>query len=294
MAPIHEQKYDVRKQGDKYELQAGATHGITKGSIFEIYEKETNIHTEDPILKVVASTVMAMYTTLEVVERISPNSVPDDLCAFQVLAGQEECLRLVIKDNEELLEFCKTAIDRTRIDKSITIYPEDNEGAHLALHTTRVREDTRVEFENLWSSMYGLKHMPVDTPIRDMDKAIRILNAAARFFWNLKRNAEPRQIVSQNTELPAGAGDGATRTRRTLKDFVEIRLNELEESGDCDEIGVPVLRPKAEELIKENRIDLIVDSKKFYGVTIKSKAKIPLWVYLYYFDHSELSIGEFG
>lgn len=84
--------------------------------------------------------------------------------------------------------------------------------------------------------------------------------------------------------------------RQAWKKIVEVDFFELSDGDECDSDGFYYKKPSsasAESLLENNRIDIVVDSSKKYGLVITSKMdKWTLFPFVFYFDCSDFSISR--
>ncbi len=118
---------------------------------------------------------------------------------------------------------------------------------------------------------HGLTHMPFEVNIGDSDKTYRILRSSADFYWHLHRS-------SQGGPLAAA---------------ITLECMKLKHTGHFKGLK-PVLEPDGENLNNGGMIFVDDDKDAMYGFKITNTdldIEEPLYVSMFYFDASDLSIG---
>ncbi|VDB88738.1 unnamed protein product [Peniophora sp. CBMAI 1063] len=285
--------FRINQVDGSYVLEAGSAHGITAGAVFSVYSTRNFLSSDDPLGTLVASAPAAFTTTMSLVSTQSaPFDIPDRAgYALQVSASQDEALRLHVPLQQGLLAVFEAIaaelnaptpgkraillVEQDRADLSVTL-ADDGQSIEYLLPSTMI-------------TRYGLTRLYHTSP--PQPPAIRrVLQAAAHFFWHLRRSPE----------------------QGLLRHKVDIELQVLESTGelnfDVDHFDdMEVYQPVGDNLIQEGVVDVEVvgeigpnkvaknfESATVYGLTLRSKTPdIPLYVGLFYFDCSELSISEY-
>lgn len=237
------------------------------GSRFQVHSLDAS--PEDSALgELEAGEVLATHTILRLPRGTYIFDVPEKAQAIQVSAGSQADLHLCIEPSDPLLKLCNDTINDIQAAsrrQRVQICPRS--AADLAVS---LRSDNMLAFDNLSSAPYGVERMPVTSAV-DQEDFDRILRAGSHFFWHLRRTSEAK----------------------TLQKLVEVEFTEIVSSDEFDEEAWPILVQKGENFVKESRIDLVIEDQKMYGLKlINTSGTRPLYPYIFYFDCSDLSIGE--
>lgn len=280
--PSVQRQYVVNTLGQEYFMDAGAAKGISPGTVFFIYATEDGRFNDRPLGKLVASKVGPEITNLTLIESEPPFNIPRVAYAVKASTGNDEDLRLSVKGDQTLMPVCLEVIEDSLKDNrpwTIRMEPSDSADLVLSVEPSEGEEgglpsgQSTIFFDNTRSAMYGLKRMPL-AYLSEKDRLAPILRSAAHWFWHLRRTSDE---------------DGV------LRRLVDIEFFELHRTGYDDE-AYPILgHLNDENLIKESRIDLVVDEAKMYGIklTNKSKGRL-LYPHVFYFDSSDFSIGRWS
>ncbi len=222
---------------------------------------------------VIASNTTAFTTTCDFSSRGNETPFPLTLPGFalQTRVGERQDISLLIERDERLLGV------REKIVKEMQ---NDNEGKRgFCLVDSRDDEPDLViavdfdvvhfEIMDKLCRQHGLTRMPFEVEIDDADAIHRILRSSADFYWHLRRSSQGRPL--------AGA--------------IMLECMKYKETGLGFEA---VLEPNGENL--NNGGVIFVDDEKDakYGFKITNThpgIKVPLYVSMFYFDVSDLSIS---
>jgi hypothetical protein len=284
--------YRISQIDGTYVLEAGSAHGVTAGVRFSVYASRDFLSTDEPLGILVATAPAAFTTTMSLP---LPQSVSFELpdhagYALQTSASQDEALRLNVPLQSGLLSVFEAVAAElnapTYAKRAILLVEKDRADLSVAL----ADDGHKIEY-HLPSTMitrYGLTRLyhtsePQPAAIR------RVLQAAAHFFWHLRRSPE----------------------QGSLRDKVDIELQVLQSTGynfDVDNLDdLEMHGPVGDNLIQDGVVDVEVvgelapdgtpkdfESATVYGLTLHSKTPdLPLYVGLFYFDCSDLSICEY-
>ena len=262
--------YKILGEGEGYVMpNAGTARGIRLGAEFEVYQDQDSSHL---LGIVVARELRPFSTTLRAAG--SRFALEGDGVALQISAGTEEdVLRIHVAD--EGLKALVKEIKRTDPShRIIQLVEQDQAEFGMALEGGKVVFDI---FDPLVAK-HGLTRMPVVSLERSLEVITPVLRAADRFYLYLRRTSR----LENDTE-------------KGLANVVEIEVVELEHDGTFDDDLEPVLSPIRTCCKSENGFDLqISDSGTIYGWKIINKSKMNLYPALFYFDHSDWSISEWG
>ncbi|KAG6906653.1 hypothetical protein DXG01_012739 [Tephrocybe rancida] len=255
-------------------LEVGQAHGITKGAEFAVCSDQG------------MASALGSVITFDVSPFTSRCSIHGDITfallrpayAIQTCVGERPDIRLLIEQSEGFLDLFKRLneeMQRPYADPSkrfFRLVENPFEQPDLVIGTP----DGLVQFEvqDPVCSQYGYTHMPFNN-IRPDESAylLSILRSAADFYWHL-RNSKKDSSLTEN---------------------VHIECLQLESSGeltdDLDEIFVP--KQDGTNLVIGGLIFIDIDDSALYGYRILNESETPLYVALFYFDISDLSISQY-
>ncbi|KAG8737059.1 hypothetical protein FRC10_008610 [Ceratobasidium sp. 414] len=269
----------VTRERDTWILQAGAASGVTFGSIWELHAKPTEDSKHLGQLR--AHTPHVSSTALGPESDDIHASVPagldrvrgDRLYARQIRSGTGQELRVYFSPEAMSLIFPHE--HDTHI--SSTTGTRDYEVGYV-VHPTRDSADLVVEVHhpgdpepeveytlcNPQAEKYGVAKLEQRTRAR-LDEVERVLFAAAKWNWHLKR-ASP-----------------SARSKSTVSmELVKLGVK-------YGEFMIPVDGP-LENLNKTGVVDLKAKEEDQYGIRLSSQAPVAVYVRVFYFDMSDFSI----
>ncbi len=140
--------------------------------------------------------------------------------------------------------------------------------------------DSRVQFHimNNICRQYGLTRMPFDDiSVNEIKLLFSILCSAADFYWYLNHSN-----IDQSTSFPMGA--------------IEVQCLKLIPSGGYNSYLQQILvpDPKSGDLNNGGSIFINVDEEAVYGFKITNTSEVSLYAAFFYFDASDLSIGNYN
>ncbi|PBK59436.1 hypothetical protein ARMSODRAFT_1027392 [Armillaria solidipes] len=202
---------------------------------------------------VVASSITAFTTTLGLAR--------DRASAF-----------LLIEPDERLLGVFKKMADETqagkrgfrlvnsRDDEPDLVVAADGDVVHFEIMDELCRQ-------------HGLTRMPFEVKIDDADAIHRILQSSADFYWHLHRSNK----------------------RNPLTGKVTLECMKLKGTGEYTKDLREVLKPdfNGENLNVGGVIMVDVDEDAIYGFQVTNTTSVPLYVSMFYFDVSDLSISSY-
>ncbi|KZV65782.1 hypothetical protein PENSPDRAFT_112512 [Peniophora sp. CONT] len=263
--------YQVNLEPDgKYTMNAGSVRGVVTGALFAIYPPEAFDTDAIPLAKMVVTVVRAHDSELSIASYTN-TPLHSPCVAFQVPANQAAPLHLYISRDTG------PSAALSALDEEIACadYPlalsEDESSADL-----RVSEHGgRLEFtvgNSLGSMASGFKPrflVAQATHIRP------VLQAACHFFRHLRYTPEEHQ----------------------LRDQITVALHELRIDALLDHSLRPAYQPYGENKLRFDHgnlvTDIMADDKTEYGFTITSQFDVPLHIWAFYFDCSNLTIAEY-
>ncbi|KAG9090737.1 hypothetical protein FRC06_000897 [Ceratobasidium sp. 370] len=269
----------VTRERDTWILQAGAASGVTFGSIWELHVKPTE--DSKALGQLQAHTPHVSSTALGPESGDISAPAPaglgrfsgDRLYARQIRSGTGQELRVYFSPEAESLIFRPGGSTRM----SSTTEMRNHEVGYV-VHPTRDSADLVVEVRcpggpepeieytlcDPQAQKYGVAKLEQRTRAR-LDEVERVLFAAARWNWHLKR----------------------TSPSARSKSIVSMELVKL--GVKYSDFMVPVDGP-LENLNKTGAVDLKARVEDQYGIRLSSRAPIALYVQVFYFDMSDFSI----
>ncbi|KAF8607155.1 hypothetical protein BDV93DRAFT_520049 [Ceratobasidium sp. AG-I] len=286
----------VKVESNALTLSAGASSGVTLGSIWELHASAAEDSPTLGCLK--AHTPNVSSTTLvpeddETYTQILDAAKAQDqsrLYARQVQSGTGNELRVYFTPEAKELIFPDS---ETNPDVTSAIGRSHHEVGYV-VHPSRDSADMAVEIYNPYSApgseqptasngpgaetevvfvlcdpqaeKYGLSRMKHRKPARRAEVE-PVLFAAARWNWHLKRtNDSGRSSSTVSMEM--------------------MKLCEM--YGDY---AVPVEGPLV-NLNKTGVVEFLVREEDRYGLRLSSQASVPLYIRVFYFDGTDLSISK--
>ncbi|PBK59428.1 hypothetical protein ARMSODRAFT_899249 [Armillaria solidipes] len=268
--------YPIRASSDipgQYVLHAGEAHGITKKAQFVVFADRTMTTT---LGTVVVSNTAAFTATCDFSAR--GNEAPFRLAApgfaLQTRVGGEQDIRFFIEPDERLLSIFHRIADEMQSDKGgkrgfRLVESRDDEPDLVVIADG---DDVHFEIMDKLCRQHGLTRMPFKVKIDDSDTLHRVLRSSADFYWYLHHSSNGSPF--------------ATSTLECMK---------LEETGkytdDLEEVLMP--DPNGDNLNIRGVIMVDVDQDAIYGFKITNTISLSLYVSIFYFDVSDLSISSY-
>jgi hypothetical protein len=258
----------------QYMLEAGEAHGITKRARFAVYKDSKMTEILGSVIANDTYAFMARCTPIG-----NTFTLPDAAYALQTQVGESQDIRLFVEANDAFLDlFVYIANEMQRNDarkRSFRLVNTPDEMPDLAIST----KEGFVVFHIMEQTCrdYGLIKMPYDDiRVQEGDRLITILRSAADFYWNLHHSNKVG----------------------ILHNKVTLECIKLVESGEVDDDLDPLIVPQRDNGQEVNlnvggTIFINVEEGAMYGFRINNESNIPLYAALFYFDISDLSVGEF-
>ncbi|KAK0214586.1 caspase domain-containing protein [Armillaria fumosa] len=258
---------------DEYILKAGEAHGITTKAEFVVFPD--NAITSTALGTVVAVKTTASTTTCKMAR---DNETPFSLdtsggFASQIWVDEGQDIRLFFEEDERLRGiFPQTA--EMKIDKAGKRgfrSVENRDSADLVV----AADGDFVHFEVMdeLCRHHGLTHMPFKVNIDDSNTIRRILQSSSDFYWHLNRSSKK------------GPLDGKVKVECLKLTGAGEYTDDLEEILEPD--------PNGHDLNVGGVISVDVDEEAIYGYKITNTSSAPLYVSMFYFDISSLSIDPY-
>ncbi|KDR69768.1 hypothetical protein GALMADRAFT_77119 [Galerina marginata CBS 339.88] len=257
----------------KYTLFAGAADGVCHGAEYTVYEDHDSIFEEPPLSVMVVTDIEPFKTHVKPVSGPAPRLKKPAL-AVQTRAGAQEELRIYLSLKEDLFPAFDALLLQMR-EPGINPYRialvEDRSVAHLEVH----RHGDRIAFLIIDDRVksHGLLEC-IDRVDADPEDLRPVLQGAAHYYYHLNR---------------------AYLNNQSIQTHLKVEFLKLEDTGDVREGGSIVRRPIGENLIKDGAIFLDVDENvtDLYGIQITNNWVTGLYLNVFYFDCSELSIKSY-
>ncbi|KIM25682.1 hypothetical protein M408DRAFT_331034 [Serendipita vermifera MAFF 305830] len=268
------QLYVVRVDNGICILEAGAAHGITKGATFDVYKDRDCVTGGTPLATLTALEPPGPFSTL--LSGDMP-AIDTQAVALQTGAGAEEDLLIYLELDPKLEPVFLALAEEIKGNKigqqQIGIVKEDRiSTAHLGIAS----ENDKIVFNilNPLVTKYGFKRIPFQlNPV--VDDIRRVLRAAGHFNWHLRRTGES-QFLQKHVKF----------------EFTKLKDSDDGDEDDEDEDGNGCA-PDGPNLIEEGVIDIVVNDDDIYGMKISNTSSKPLYVSVFYFDNSDLSITSY-
>ncbi|KDR81761.1 hypothetical protein GALMADRAFT_221630 [Galerina marginata CBS 339.88] len=258
---------DIGPNPTRYTIPAGEAHGISSGAEFTIHKSPGS----EPLGKLYVHSNTAFTSLLRSRDEEPQILLSHPSFALKTREGDEPAVRVVVQPNF-LEDLHLTNKEREQMDQELTgvMFAEKREGADLVL----LLDQKFVGFEILEKTCvnYGLTHTN-RRPRRSNEDVFIVLKAASHFYFHLRRSNKGGAIASR-VELEC------TRVIDKLLD------------------GLPVTVPDGEDLNTDGLITIFIDDDTMesvaYGFKITSRTpNPPLYVSVFYFDISNLSIAPY-
>ncbi|KAF8593424.1 hypothetical protein BDV93DRAFT_461243, partial [Ceratobasidium sp. AG-I] len=251
-----------------YVLNAGAAHGITVGSIFQIYPSNSSEIGVNPALgtaRVTSTTFGTSYLQLEV---SSPDvlALPSARYALQIGAGSEDALRIyctepLSKRFEDSVEW-REAFSSTE-GGGLTLVHSTEDTAQIIID---LNEAGRVTFRTGNHLVIKLGHslLPYTVPAV-INEVLPVLRAAAKWAWH----------VTRTSNIPS------------KEDPVMIEFLQVQDDTNAGNYQVV-----EDSWNKDGIVRLDCKEGHSFAFKLVNLTEVVIYPYLFYFDVLEQSIGE--
>ena len=254
-------------------MEAGEAHGVTNKAKFAVYADKNM----DPLVGSIVVLDAHLFDSRCSVIGASPFPLAQSAYAIQTHVGEGQDIRLFIEANHAFLDlFTRLGEEMRRTDasrRSFLLVDNANENPALALSTC----NSLVQFHVMDKTCrkYGLKLMPFDNiRVDETEFLLSILSGAADFYWNLRHSSKMNAT--------------ALTQKITFECFKLVPTGQY--TDELDEIYIP--EPGGQNLNVSGTIVIDVDLDVVYGYQITNTSAVPLHAALFYFDVSDLSIGN--
>ncbi len=255
-----------------YTVMAGDAYGITEGAEFDVYGSEIWAEGERPLGTIKVSKCLVYTSEAIIAGGSKPFELSGQAFAFQTRVGVREDLRLYYAPpNPKLDDIKKQIQDLVQkmgiVSRSVVFVQDQMTPRDLDMDLVEDRITFRIGDRTCLNE--GLKNMPYSIPL-DIHRICHVIHRAADFYWYLhrssRRNAFVHKVHFQCTKLKEVHRYHGSKLQLTLV-------------------------PEGENLIKGGIMTIEADEKTPYGFAVVNNSDIPLFVSVFYFDVSDLSIG---
>ncbi len=264
--------YLIRAPSDtpgQYVLEAGEAHGITKNAEFAVFADRDM---KSSLGAVVVSNTAAFTSScgfLSAEGNEAPFRLADPGYALQTRAGEDQDVRLFIEPDERLLGISNWIANETRAGRRrFHLVKSHDDEPDLVV----VADGDVIHFEIMdeLCRQHGLTRMPFEVKIDDEGAIHRALQSSAHFYFYLRHSSKGSPLAGSTLECM-----------------------KLKETGEYTDDLLEILKPdpNGHNLNIGGVIMVNVDEEAIYGFKITNTASLPLYVSMFYFDVSDLSIS---
>jgi len=264
--------FPIALNGSRYELEAGSTHGITKGAEFKVYKDSSSISDTCPLGTLIVQSDSDIQIFSTILTPKSPNAVislTKSSCVLQSKAGKAEDLVILAPLDEKLLHLFEEVADAMQAadpGRRKFRFVEDKDEVKLGLSLT---SSGKIAFDVLDSrlTIYGIKRMPytVDNKVKSI---MPILNAAAHFHWYLSHEKKDALVDTS----------------------VSFEFYKLASGSKYDSSGSAIMEPLGKNLYQDSIVRLVASKTDMYGFKVMNNSDRDLYLIAFYFNNSDFSI----
>jgi len=270
----------------RYEISVGEVYGITQGALFVVHpsHKETSSGTGLRVKPLKIS----LYKTLLDVPPAQAATMSKDAMVLQVRVGVKEPFPIYISDRrlDDIVGGVQYEMKKHGMRELAVVNDGSAKlGLDLELDNPNGQQLVVLRILDQSISRWGLNRMHDTISPSPPDTLYNVLSAAANFDWHLHR------------------GSGRIGNSRVGVEFT--KLQESSETIEKHFIGGRISNIKVDRWVPEgkNMIEtgpelggnvVFVDVLKeaVYGIKLTNKTDVPLYVSIFYFDSSDLSISK--
>lgn len=247
--------------GSSFFLGAGAIHGITKGAEFSLYESADKL-SESPLGYIKVETLEPSCSIMQPSDLIDLPPSTTSVIAVQTKAGEREDVRFYCPGDEEYLvcheAFISVTGNPSNIGWNIAMV-ETPDDAHIEI----AMRNSRVIFfiKDPTITQYGITQLFYDTaPV--VEEIAPVIKSAEHYFFALNHSINNPVIIND----------------------IQLEIYKLQR---------PFMLPTGPNLYQDDVFDLVVEEGDVpYGMKLTNNGSFDLYPNLFYFDNSDLSIGE--
>ncbi|SJL15631.1 uncharacterized protein ARMOST_19134 [Armillaria ostoyae] len=287
---------------EQYVLEAGEAHGITKNAEFAVFADRS---LTSALGTVVVANTAAFSSSCNFTPRDDKTQRFTLGFALQTRVGEGQDVSLLIELDEKLLGvFEKIAKEMQSANEGkrgfrLVESRDDAPDLVVAAHGDRI---VHFEIMDKFCRQRGLTHMPFhNVKIDDAEAIHRILRSSADFYWHLHRSSKRSplagKVILECMKLK--------ETGEYTDDLEEVLMPDPNSDNlivltpgptpgpNSDNPNVLTPDPNRDKLNVEGVIMIDVDEDAIYGFKITNKSSKPLYVSMFYFDISDLSINSY-
>ncbi|KAF8150599.1 caspase domain-containing protein [Crassisporium funariophilum] len=254
-----------------FEIDVGDAYGIRERAVFAIYSSRQSANTGLLLGHATAAQITPFTTSLDIPRNIQA-PLGHQAVALQVRVGAEEPFPLYIADMARLggiYEHIRAGMKKT--GKRDVVLVGDHHVAKLGLELNRSNEISFAILDrHIWR--WGLRHIFHTVPASP-DYVFPVVAAAAHFDWHLRRES--------------------SKIGKAQVDVEFTKLGEMHEEFLEDGMVVRNRYPCGPNLINNDTVEIDMREPGPYGMRITNKTHTPLYMSLFYFDSSDLSIETY-
>ncbi|KDR74095.1 hypothetical protein GALMADRAFT_250859 [Galerina marginata CBS 339.88] len=264
--------YNLRLEENEIVLDAGAAHGIANGAEFVVY-KDTNSFSEVPVGTLIVDSLKPFSAIMKVSPEKTPFTLTKSSVAMQTSTGDREDIRLYIPLSDGLFPCYQAWLSLTQDSReyvqniSLVDTPQD---AHLELRMENDKVIFLIKDERITQHGFTRMYYGVEPSVEEL---VPIMKAAAHYYWKLN-------LTNNNPDI----------TSSIQMEFYKLDASEF---NFDEETGLPDMTTSGPNMCKNNVVDFVVDEDSPYGIKLTNNGPYDFYPYLFYFDNSDLSIGEY-
>ncbi|KAI0313035.1 hypothetical protein OF83DRAFT_1176058 [Amylostereum chailletii] len=257
----------------EFVLSAGEAHGVTDDAVFDVYEDKSL--TSPLLATLIASESQAITTVMKPDPPSNVFTLSKPAWALQTRVGRGEDIRISLPLDSRFLDVftrVKDEMKKKRANKRGIRLVKETEQPDLTV--VLAQDATHVVFVVMEEKCVelGLTVMPFRVRLGQAN-IYPILASAADFYWHLHRRSKRNGVLASK---------------------VSFECTKLKASGQFNEITrEPPMIPDGENLNIADVIKVVADDTTDYGFKITNNFHCPLFVSLFYFDVSDLSITPY-
>ncbi|KAK0471041.1 caspase domain-containing protein [Armillaria novae-zelandiae] len=264
---------DVRGQ---YIMEAGDAHGVTKDDEFAVFADKdiaSSFNLDSALGTVVALNTTAFTTTCNFSRSgdEEPFSLADLGYALQTSVSKDQDVRIFIEPSNKRLHAIFKQIGNEILPKNRGFNLVENLGDSPDLVVATDGDHVYFEIRNEVYRNHTLARIPFEVKIDDLEVLHRVVRDIAAFYWNFHRSLES-----------------------PIAEKVTLKLFALKPSREMNDKYEEVFIPDDSSAVTLNDGDSVsVNEDVVYGYNITSTAKVPLYISMFYFEMSDLSIKSY-
>jgi len=258
--------YKIRRQSQKWVMDAGAVHGITDGAYFDLYQDRDSTLNGTLLGTLVVLHTDPLTSTLDIILEAS-GSLPKGGYALRTRIRFEEDLRIHVATNVQLplAQALASDVEKTPFSHRILLVEKEKADLEFTLEEESV-------VVNLLDSVVTTLGLTVRIPFFIMYIVSTFIRAASHFYWHLRRKSDTQAFH-----------------KKIQVEFTEVVQSEEE----YDDHLRPIFYPVGPNFNHENIIDIRIQQGKMYGIKIINNSDVALYPFLFFFDNSDFSIGQY-